>query len=229
MESIDKYLKVLEIKDECVRLNEGELDKAISKLTPESKTKSMVKKVSSSVNKRTPLESLKKISSILSFLPRISVASIDRFMSSRVSEYKSLKRTADVVLKNSISGISNDVNNYASTLIATLSFVAKKNEKVNPKDNLKKILKEVVTKSRKFMEEHEDVETKKPGFKKEDLPDLAVAWVIVVMSASTAGAVLAGGYAILAAIASALPGLLLVAVIFLGIAGLIYTTLKMKG
>jgi len=84
MESIDKYLKVLEIKDECVRLNEGELDKAISKLTPESKTKSMVKKVSSSVNKRTPLESLKKISSILSFLPRISVASIDRFMSSRV-------------------------------------------------------------------------------------------------------------------------------------------------
>lgn len=221
METVDQYLKILEIKNECMLLKEDELDMAISKLTPEAKAKSLVKKLGSSFNPKKPIDSLSRVNTLLSFLPKVKVVTLDRFMSSKVKEYKSLKQIASVVLKNSLSEVSDNVNDYASSLLACLSLVAKRGEKITPKDNLKRLLKETVTKSRKFIEEHEEQIPAKPGFKKEDIPDMAVGCTIVAISVGVGIALGTGIYSVLTAIAAALPGLLLLVVIFLGIAGIV--------
>lgn len=215
MEYINKYLKILEIQDECIKLNEANLGNLFSKLTPETNTKSLLKQMESSINKRDPVTSIKRIKSLLSFLPTVKLKSVDSYIESKVKEYKNLKRMSRIVLTNSLPGISVEVQDYASSFLALSSFVVKKGQNINPKENLKKNLKEFIMKTRKFMDEQEsDQENKKVAFQKEDLPDLAVAWTIVVMTTALGTALGLGGYAILTSIAGAIPWIIFVGLTF---------------
>jgi hypothetical protein len=206
MKSIDKYLEVLEIKEEFISLNEVEFSQLISMLTPETKTKTLVKKINSSINKKDPVKTLKTIKNILSFLPDISSKKIDSFIKSKIPDFIKLKQLANTILKNSLPGTSDNVIDYASSFLVVSSFIVeKRDQNIQPKENLKKRLKEFVLKTRKFMDENEPEEEKSKkggGFQKEDLPDLAVAWVIVIMSTAFMTGIGTGFYFILVAAAA---------------------------
>lgn len=209
MEYIDKYLEVLETQDEFVKLDEVDLSKLVSILTPESKTKSLIKKVQSSLDKKDPIKSLKRIKSLMSFMPKVNIRKIDNYLGSKLKDYKGLKKMADIIVGNSLPNISNPTKDYATSFLALSSFIAKKGSKITPKDNLKKNVKEFVMRSRKFIDDYEDDEkgkkAKKTGFQKEDLPDLAVAWVVVVMSTVFGVSLGSGLYAILVSFAATVP------------------------
>ena len=50
MDQIDKYLETIYLQEELHALNEFDLKKIVSKLTPESKTKALTKKISTSLD-----------------------------------------------------------------------------------------------------------------------------------------------------------------------------------
>ncbi|MFW9871761.1 MAG: hypothetical protein ACFFG0_01580 [Candidatus Thorarchaeota archaeon] len=217
MKSIEKYLEILNIKSELEQLNEADFSNLISKFTPEAKTKNLVRKMSSNINKKDPVKSLKNINSIFSFVPTMSSKKIDGFIGSKVKEFNSLKRMADVILKNSLPDISDSARDYASSFVAVSSFVTDKNKKdIKIKDNLKLRIKEFVLRTRKFMDEHEpEVEKKGSRIQKEDLPDLAIAWTIVVMSTAIALGIGTGSYILLATIIAHHLGSIFVIIFFI--------------
>ena len=114
-----------------------------------------------------------------------------------------MKKTASQILKNSLPNVSEKSQSAASSFLALASMFGKKDEKnMNPNDMLKRNIKEFVFRVRKFGETFESSEEgKKEGSRisKEDLPDLAVAWIIVVMSTAFAIGVGAGIYGVLGA------------------------------
>ncbi len=79
MEYIDKYLQILEIQDELLGLNEVDLSAVISKFTPESKTKALVKNLKSAVNKKDPIKSLKNVKRLLAFIPKVNLKKVSIF------------------------------------------------------------------------------------------------------------------------------------------------------
>jgi hypothetical protein len=220
MEAIREYLKVLEIQDELVSLNEFELKNLISKLTPESKTKALIKDLSKSTNKRDPIKSLKRVSKLLKFLPTVELKKIDSYMKSKTTDYVKFKRMADVVVGNSLPGISDKARDFSSSFLAVTAFVVPKGKDIDPAKNLKNNIKTFVFKTRKFMDEQED-NVKKSGLQKEDLPDLAVAWVIVLMTTALAAGLGTGAYLVLAAIAKAIPTIIIIGIILVAAGGVI--------
>jgi len=203
MENINNYFEILEIKDELLTLNESDFSSFISKLTPEVKLNSLTKKMSSVVDKRKPFETIKKLKPILSFLPTVKIETVDKYFSSKISQYKSFKKLSETILKNSLPEISDKSNNIASSFLALSSFIVQKGEEsIEPRENLKTRIKQFVIKTRKFMEEQSSEEKIKSGrFQKEDIPDLAVAWVIIVMAITFAAGIGMGSYVLLSALA----------------------------
>lgn len=202
MKSVDKYLELLEIKEELIALNEIDLNSLISKLTPEAKTKAIIKKMRSSVDKKNPVKSMKAIKKILNFVPAFEAKKLDSFIQSKFSGHKSLKATAKTILKNSLPDASDTSIDFASTFLAVSATIAEKGkEKISPRDNLKNRIKEFVIRTRKFMDEHEEEAEKEQGlFTKENLPDLAVGWIIVVMATAFATGIGGGVFLVLLAV-----------------------------
>jgi len=155
------------------------------------------------VDKRKPFETIKKLKPILSFLPTVKIETVDKYFSSKISQYKSFKKLSETILKNSLPEISDKSNNIASSFLALSSFIVQKGEEsIEPRENLKTRIKQFVIKTRKFMEEQSSEEKIKSGrFQKEDIPDLAVAWVIIVMAITFAAGIGMGSYVLLSALA----------------------------
>jgi hypothetical protein len=204
MSNVNEYIDILYLHEELLQLNEIDLSAAIRKLTPESKTKNMVKNIATSLDKKDKSKSLKKIKTIVTAVPKVKPQSIDNHISSKYSDYKKMKKTADVVLKNSLPEVSIKVRDIASTFLSVSSMVAKKkNLNIEPTTNLKNNIKLFVTKVRSFVDFDEDEqEKKKSGLEKEDIADLSVAWVIVTMSTALAVGLGTGMYGVLTAIAA---------------------------
>lgn len=223
MKHIDNYLEILEVQDELSRLSEADLKQVISKLTPETKTKSLVKQMSTSINKKDPIKSLKNVSRLLKFVPVVEPKKIDSFMKAKSSEYLTLKKMANTILSNSVSGISDKMKEYASSFLAMSSFVSPKDKEIPPKQMLKKNIKDFVIRTRKFMDENEPEETnnRKPMLQKEDIPDLAVAWVIVAMTTAIAAGLVTGVYILTAAVAANLSLILHIIIIMVIVGGVI--------
>ena len=200
MKSVQEYLEILELQDELTSLNEFELKDVVAKLTPEAKTKTLIQNMGKSLNKRDPIKSLQRIQKLLTFLPSMNITKVDSYMKKKSSDYTKFKRTADTVLANSITGVNDTVRNFASSFLALTAFVIPKDSKDSPDQNLKKNIKTFVFKVRKFMDEHEKEQDAR--FSKEDLPDLAVAWVIVVMTAGLAAGIGTGIVVVASAISA---------------------------
>lgn len=215
MESVDKYLKVLHIQEELEQLNEANINSFFSKLAPEAKTKSLIQKMKISLKEKDPVNSIKRIKTLLNFLPVIKLKKIDKFANSKIDNFKRMKKMASVVLKNSVPTISKKANDYASSFLAISSLVAKKNDsKLKPEDNLKKHIKEFVLRVRKFGADYGDdtddnSDSKIAGLSKEDLPDMAVAWTIVAMSTALAIGIGSGLFVVLGTISSLLPWIMI--------------------
>jgi hypothetical protein len=211
MDMIDKYLEVIYLQEDLVTINELDLKGFISKLSPESKTKSLAKKISGMVNPKKPIGSLKKVSAAVKFLPTIKKSSFDKYMVSKVDNYKVLKNKSEVIVRNSLPSVSKDAVDMASTFLAVSTmFVPKKDKNITKDKLLKRNVQTFVTKVRKFGDDYEDQERKESALKKEDIPDLAVAWVIVVMSLAIGVAVYSGLVLTFGALASFLPWVMLV-------------------
>jgi len=214
MDKIDNYLEHLYVQEELMTLFEVDMNQIIAKFTPD-KLKSITKKVQGSINKKDPFKSMKLIKTVTKIIPTVNVATVDKYMASKVKEYNSMKKMAEVVIKNSFSGASKQAVAIASSAITVLSLVGKKNEKITLKENLKKNVKEFVVRARKFGEDYNEDDKETSGFQKEDLPDLAVAWVIITMGTAVAVALGTGGFMILSGVASLLmPAMIIIAVFY---------------
>jgi hypothetical protein len=200
MRPIDNYLVLLEIQDKV--LNEAGMKAIISKFTPESKTIALVKKLNASVDKKDPLKSLKKVKSLLSFVPKVPAAKVDSFLGSNIPDYKKFKTTSNTVLKNSLSDVNPKVLDYASSFLALSAFIVPKGKNIAPDKNLKTNIKDFVMKTRKFIDDHEEKIDKTPLISKEDLPDIAVASVIITTAIGLAGGIIYGSWVVASAIAS---------------------------
>lgn len=209
MDKIDRYLETLYVQEDLVNLYELDMNQIVSKFTPE-KFKGISKNLQGSINKKNPIKSMKKIKKIVSVVPVINLGSVDKTLTSKIKEYPSMKKMAKTVLQNSFGSASKQSLEVASSAITVLSMIGKKNEKITMKENLKKNIKEFITRTRKFTDEHDD-DKEASGFQKEDLPDLAVAWVIITMGTAAAVALGTGGVMILAEISTLVPYLLILA------------------
>ena len=212
MDKIDNYLDHLYIQEELMTLFEVDLNQIVSKFTPD-KLKGIAKKVQGTINKKDPVKSINRIKTVMKAMPTVNIATVDKYMASKVKDYKSLKKMAEAVIKNSFGGASKQAVGVASSAITVLSMVGKKNEKITLKDNLKKNVKEFVVRARKFGEDYSEDDKEPSGFQKEDLPDLAVAWVIITMGTAAAIALGTGGFMILAEVAGVIAPIVIAAVI----------------
>jgi len=204
MKKIDNYLQHLFTQEEFI--NEVDLKTLVSKTTPE-KIKSILKGIKNIINKTTtPVQSLKKIKRLTKNISVPSVGDIDKILASKVKKYKLMKQKTKTVIKNSIPGISEKALDIASSSIVVFSMMSRTTNKITLEKNLKKNIQEFVMRVRRFVEEEE--ETKK-SISKQDIADLAVAWIIVVMGIAVA----TGGFMILLEISSSIPYLLLLVII----------------
>lgn len=189
MDKLDSYIESLYLRDK--RLVEFDLNKISKKLTPESKLKSWFKDYNSAVKKRDGKGVTKQLKKLP--IPKMTLAIVDKAASVTDSGYKKRKLLSKRVIENSLPGTTNKSTDIAASFLSLLSSLkASKNDNRSESDRLKQYLKEFVIKSRKFMDEHEgevEKKDKRTAFQKEDLPDLAVAWTIVVMTTGLSVAV----------------------------------------
>lgn len=207
MENLDKYLDLFYLQEDLVHLNEEDLAKVASKFADEKKTMMLAKNIQKTLNTDDPVKSLKRVKQMMPPVPIKNVSSIDRYFSSKYSEYKKLKNTTTNILKNSLSqGMSDKMIDLASSFLVIHSMVIKKGDKnLTHTQNLKNSIKDFVMKTRKFADDFDDEEQstkKQPIIQKEDIPDLAVAWTIVVMASALAIGLGTGLFHIMMAIAS---------------------------
>ncbi len=207
MDKIDKYLEHIYIQEDFQNLIETTFEKDIHKVSKDIKGKKIFKQMHSLLDPKNPAKSLKKIKKFIPKVPKININTIDKYMASKVKDYRNLKKTADVIISNSITGISKESKDAASSFLAISSLFGKKKEKITTKDNLKKNIRTFVTKVRKFTEEYEEKEEGGVKISKEDIPDFAVAWVIVIMTISLAIAVGTGLYGIIATVSGLISGI----------------------
>lgn len=194
MDNIDKYLESLYIQEEFLHINEADLKTAIDKISVSGQIKSLLNNIKNMLNPKDPMKSLVKIKSAAKRLPTVKQSSIDKFIGSKFKEFKPLKKMAEAVLKNSVPGLSDYSVDAASSFLAFISFFVAKNEKhLKPKDKLKLNIKDFVARTRKFGEEYGEEATEKTSrLQKEDIPDLAIAWTMVVMGIVISGSLIAG-------------------------------------
>jgi len=210
MDSVDKYLDTLYLKEELIQLNEVEFSSFLSKLEPESKTKKLTKNIKSSLNKKDPVKSLKKIKMLLNIVPKgLKFKSIEKIAVQKIDGYKKMKQTAGIVLKNSLPGMSKKINEFAATFLAVSSVMAKKkNKNLTPQQNLKNQIQDFVMQVRKFESDHggmeDEKESKGGGITTENMTDIAVAWVIIAMSTAIAVGGGIGAYVLLTSLTGVL-------------------------
>jgi len=182
MDLLDSYIESLYLKDKI--LLEFDLDKISKKLTPESKLKNWFSNYNSAVKKQNGKEVVNQLKKLP--IPKMTLATIDKVASTTDKAYKKRQMMSTRVLENSLPNATSKSIDFAASFLSLLSSIkTNKNDNLSDSDRLKKYLKEFVTKSRKFMDEHEDElekKDKRTAFQKEDLPDLAVAWTIVAMT-----------------------------------------------
>jgi len=220
MDKLDKYLDSFYLQEELNMLNEFDLTKLSSKIPTDEKANGILKKLNSSINMNKPKESLVKMKKVVSGLPSINTSSVESFATKKIKNYKAMKGMSQKIIENSLPGISNNMVNNAAIFLAISSNFSKKDEKVSQQDVLKRNIKTFVLKVRKFADDFDDSEEKKKTsvFQKEDIPDLAVAWVIVAMATAIAIGFGTGIYAILTSIAAfSLTGTLMAVILLIAV------------
>ena len=213
MDQIDRYLETIYLQEELISLNEFDLKKIVSKVLPEKKIGDLIKKMKSASNDKKPVESLKKIRSLVKTLPLVNEKKFDSYLVSKVDNYKMLKKKAQTIVENSLPNISKSAIEYSSMFLAISTlFVPKKQKNITPDKLLKSNIKTFVMKVRKFTSDYEEDDETESKFKKEDIPDLAVAWTIITMSIVVGWAAYSGLSFVMSALASALPIVIIVIV-----------------
>jgi hypothetical protein len=189
MSKIDNYIDFLYLKEEMI--HEEELSGLVKSITPQNKTKSMIQNISNSLDEKDIEGSIKKVKRVLMPMPKIKLSKIDNFMNSKYKDYFKLKRTANVILNNSIPGVSKNMLDVASSFIVISSMVAKKSESnKDPKELMKRNIKDFVVKVRSFYDDDEE------EVKGDNSPDSKVNKDMLVGYATIAiGIVLAVGVA----------------------------------
>lgn len=183
MDILNSYIDSLCFREEKTLL-EINFNQVIKRLTPESKFRSWFKDFNSAVKNKKPKEvasQLKKLG-----LPKMTMATLDKAATASDSDYMRRKKLAQRILANSLPGATNKSIGPASAFLAILcAMKTSKNDKRDDMTRLKGYVKEFVTKTRKFTDDYgepEEKTTKPGGLSKEDLPDIAVAWTIMVMT-----------------------------------------------
>jgi len=200
MNKIDIYLDIL---NETQRLSED-----IGIDLP-SVNKGLVQKIYKSIDKKEPIESMKKIKKIIPpGLKSTSVTKVNTYLNKKIKNFGVYKSTSSAVIKNSLPGISPKMLDVASGFLAFSSMITKKKDaKKDPKILLKINIKEFVTKCRKFGEDYSDEENKsKSKMTPGDIADLSVAWVIICMASALAIGVVSGTLVVTGAIATFITG-----------------------
>jgi len=194
MDRINLYLESLHLQED------------IADLLPNINPTSMSKKIQANLD---PDDLEKSIKIISRFTPKISpkiFPKVDNYMESKYDNYKRLRKRANVVLTNSLDGLSPTIASMASSFITLLSMYAPKGkENLTPEQNLNKNLKELISRSRKFASEHEDEEK---NIRASDYYDIAVAWTIVVMGTGVAIGLGTGSYIFLKLVSAGFVGAL---------------------
>ena len=183
MKKIDNYLNQLYLEEELQLLDEA-LFNVVKKFTSD-KIKLLVGTL-----KRGDLKKVKKIGDSFG-ITRIKPAKLNSFAKSKIPSYKDSKNISERVLKNSIPGLSKNMLNHASSLIAIASVIPKKKGVApkSPKVRTKELLKDVVMRSRKWQDDYMD-KGAEGGDKipPESVPDYAVGITLVFIMTSLAGA-----------------------------------------
>lgn len=184
MERIDNYLQILYLAEEFEVIEEG-LGDVVKKFTID-KAKSFVKKLVDSIKSGNEgaIKSLVKSSGFA----KIKVNAIDKFMGNKSSDYAMAERLASKVLKNSLPGKPKPetIDRAASYIAIRSVMIDKKGEIPNVTANVRKHLKNFVTKTNKYYDDYEqridevEREGKKPPIPKDSLPDYVVGAVIVM-------------------------------------------------
>ncbi len=168
--------------------------------------KGLVKKISSTIDVKNPIGTMKKIKKLTpkGFDNLNAVKKAEAYASDKFEKFGVFKKTATQVIKNSLSGVSPKVADVAGGFLAVTAMVVKKSDKnKSPEKVLKVNIKEFITRARKFGEDYdEDDETQKGKMRTSDVTDLSVAWVVIVMSTAVAVGLINGSFVISAAISA---------------------------
>lgn len=219
MDNINEYLDILYLQEEFEILNEFDVKGALSRLVPYISSKNLFQNIDKNLNVKKPIESMKKIKKLLPPMPEVSIEAMEKFISSKFTEFKGLMKTSSTVLDNSLPGASEYSKNLAAFAISFSSLFKGKDEPddIKPKDKLKQNIKNFVYKTRKFSDMYEsnnEIEKKSGG--NADAVDIAVASVAITGMIVLALGLIAGGIFIVPAIShliSALPFLIILAII----------------
>lgn len=196
MNKIDMYLNEMYIQEDI-----QSFVKEFSKFD-----KSFINKMKNAVDLKNPAGTIKKISKMAppGLVNKKPVQKIDRTLTSALPEYPKWKKRATAVIKNSVSGVSDQLADAAGTFVVFSSMFAKKGqENIAIDQNIKNNLKMFVGKTRHFADEYEN-EPEKRKIRPSDYADISVAWIIIAMSTALAVGVGGGAFVFLKTIAVAI-------------------------
>jgi hypothetical protein len=199
MNKIDTYLEQLDLIAGLELIKEIDLKDFAKKLAP-SQLKGIISKFKSSFDIKKPDKIIKAVKATK--IPVVKPGIIDKFIGSKVPDYKKNKAAAKTILKNSIGNAKDLSIDAAATFIAIKSMFKKKGEKDDPKGILKKNIKEFVLKARKFQSEYEALPEEKQKIPKDVLGDYIVGATIISLGLAFLAFVGAGVYVILTSIAT---------------------------
>lgn len=184
MDILNSYIDSLYFRED-ESLLEINFSQVIKRLTPESKFRGWFKDFNSAVKNKKPKEVVNQLKKL--GLPKMTIATINKAASTSDSNYMKRKKLAQTILSNSLSKATKKSIEPASAFLAILcAMKTSKNDKRDDMNRLKGYVKEFVLKARKFTDDYggepEEKTAKPGGLSKEDLPDVAVAWTIMVMT-----------------------------------------------
>ena len=195
MSKVDDYLELLLLQEGVISLNEADVDKIVTKIEP--KGKMITTQMRSALNPKKPKESLMKIDKLISFIPKLDIQRVDKSLTGKMKDYKKMKQMSMRVIENSLPNVSRPIANAVSSLIVVTSAFKGKNENTTPNDSLKKNLKELVMKTRKFADDFEaDSERGRNLIPPEYISDIAVALSAITIAISILMLVYTGGVAL---------------------------------
>lgn len=211
MIKVDDYLELLFLQEGIEQLNEADVEKVTSKL--ESKSKTLVMQLKNAFNPKKPKDTISRMNKLVSFIPKLDVKKVDKYLSKKVKDFKKMKGLSLKVLENSIPDANKNLIEGVSSLVVVLSLFSKKGENKSSTEILKSNLKELVMKTRKFADDFdtEGTSSSKGLIPPEYITDIAIALAAITIALSILTLAVMGGMALQSGIALVFTGIAAVA------------------
>jgi ferritin-like metal-binding protein YciE len=148
--NIDKYLNLIYFQEGFINEN---INSIIRKINQNKIKDTIISKLNDikQIEKQQNISNINKIIlPILKKIPSIDIETINKICK-EIPNFKKMKKTSEIVLKNSISNISDNAIDIASTFLSVASIINNKNSNITQDQNLNKNIKLFIYKFRKLL------------------------------------------------------------------------------